>query len=401
VTSTGQAAPPQTAAGRQTSTGRPTQTVVISAQALIGHRRSVWRPLTYGLALITFATTLTLAASPSSWWWIYGLACELLGVGFLPVAAVRFRQARDLKAATAALAASGGVIAPFRPVPAPAAPLDDRPRPACLATGSSRSSATAGLPGVRVTTMRVIRSEWTKFRSLRSTKIVVFVSALLVVGMAAAVAAVLNNQWDKLPAEARKQFDPAAVPMAGVGLAQFAVGVLGVLLMSGEYSTGMIRSSLTAVPQRLRFALAKLVVLTGVVGSVSVVATVWAFSLAQGIWAGRHIGTRLGAPGTLRPVLGAALYLVLIAALGMALGLLLRHTAAAITALVGLLFLAPLVVNFLPAQIGLKMTKFLPATAGQEFWSKPHGSWTGLVILIAWAGGMFALGASRLLTEDV
>ncbi len=342
-----------------------------------------------------------MCASPSSWWWLYGLACEFLGAGFLPVAAVRWRQARDLTAATAALAASGGVIGPFRPVPAPARPLDDGPRTARVAAVSAKSSATGGVPGVRVTTLRVIRSEWTKFRSLRSTKIVVFVSALLVVGMGATVAAVLNNQWDKLTPAARKQFDPAAVPMAGVGLAQFAVGVLGVLLMSGEYSTGMIRSSLTAVPQRLRFAFGKLVVLVGVAGSVSVVATVWAFSLAQGIWAHRQIGTRLGAPHTLRPVLGAALYLVLIAVLGMALGLLLRHTAAAITGLVGLLFLAPLVANFLPPQVAVTATKLLPAAAGQEFWSKPHGSWTGLAILLAWVGGMCLCGLSRLHREDV
>lgn len=381
------------------STTPPTQILVTNAAALIGHGRPVWRPLSYGLALVCFATALLATSPTSSWWWIYGVACESLGVGFLPVAAVRYRQARDLKAATAALAAGGGVLAPFRPVPAPARPLDDRPPPVRVATAPR--TATGGLPGLRLTTLRVIRSEWTKFRSLRSSKVVLFVSAVLVVGASAGTAAILESQWDRLTPAARKAFDPAVVPMAGVGLAQFAVGVLGVLLISGEYATGSIRASLTAVPQRLRFAFAKVCVLVGAVGVVSLSATVGAFGVAQVIWAPQHVGTRLGAPHTLRPVLGAALYLVLIAMLGMAFGFLLRHTAAAITALVGLLFLAPVVLNFLPAQMGTRAAKFLPASAGQEFWSNSNGSWTGLVILLVWAGGMFALGVSRLLGEDV
>jgi ABC-type transport system involved in multi-copper enzyme maturation permease subunit len=373
---------------------------VLNAQTLIGRGRSFWRPLCYGLALLIFATALTVASPVSSWWWIYGLACEGLGLVFLPVAAVRFRQARDLRAATAALAANGGVIASFRPVPAQARPADDRP-PAARVVAKPKLSPTGGLPGMRVTTRRAMRSEWTKFRSVRSSKIVLLVSAVLVVGMAGTVAALLNNQWDKLPPAARAQFDPAIVPMAGVGLAQFAVGVLGVLLISGEYATGMIRSSLTAVPQRLRFALAKFAVLVMVVGGVSLAATAGAFGVAQAVWARRHIGTQLGAPHTLRPVLGAALYLVLVAVLGMALGFLLRHTAAAIAGLVGLVFLAPIVVNFLPGQAGVQATKYLPGTAGQEFWSKPNASWAGLVILTVWVGGFCVLGVSRLLSEDV
>jgi hypothetical protein len=85
----------------------------------------------------------------------------------------------------------------------------------------------------------------------------------------------------------------------------------------------------------------------------------------------------------------------------MALGMLLRHTAAAITALVGLLFLIPIVVNFLPGQVAIKLAKFLPASAGQEFWSNPNGSWTGLLILLVWIGGTGLFAVSRLLSDDV
>jgi hypothetical protein len=384
--------------GGAASTGNA-QAVAISAQMLIGRGRPVWRPMFYGGALIAFATALTALAPTSSWWFIYGLACDLLGVCFLPVAAVRLRQSRDLKAATAELAATGGVIAPFRPVPAQATPTDrpKKPRPASPA----RSAAAGGLPGLKVTQLRVIRSEWTKFRSLRSSKIVVFVSAAVIIGVAAIVAAVINSQWDKLNPDAHKVFSPAVTPMAGVGLAQLAFGVLGVLFISGEYATGMIRSSLTAVPQRARFILGKLVVLTGVVGTTSLVAAVTAFQLAQWMWTKHHIETHLGAPGTLRPVLGASLYLVLISMLAMGLGVLLRHTAGAIVSLVALLFLAPTVLGFLPAGIGATVTELLPAQAGAEFWSKPGGGWTGLLIVVAWAGGTCAAGFARLLTEDV
>ncbi len=350
------------------------QAVAISAQLLIGRGRPVWRPMFYGGALIAFATALTVLAPTSSWWFIYGLACDLMGVCFLPVAAVRLRQSRDLKAATAELAAAGGVIAPFRPVPAQAKPTNrpKKPGPVSIA----RSAPAGGLPGLKVTQLRVIRSEWTKFRSLRSSKIVVFVAAAVIVGMAAIIAAVINSQWDKISPDGRKAFNPAVTPMAGVGLAQLAFGVLGVLFISGEYATGMIRSSLTAVPQRARFFLGKLVVLTGVVGTTALVAVVTAFQLAQWMWTKHHIQTHLGAPGTLRPVLGAALYLMLISMFAMGLGVLLRHTAAAITsAVVALLFLAPTVIGFLPAGIGATVTELLPAQAGAAFWSKPSGGW--------------------------
>jgi|GEM_PF-64310 len=373
---------------------------IVSTRGSTGGRAAAWILNAYGLLLCAAAAAITLHAPQSSWWWVYGFACDLLGPGCLFVGVLRLRRLRDLSVARSGVAVSG----PIRPRPRSATPAAARPAAPRVRPNTSTLSAAGGLPGLRLTQFRVIRSEWTKFHSLRSSKIILLISGVLIVGMAAVLAAVVNAQWDKLPPAARAKFNPAADPLAGVAFAQLAVGLLGVLLFSGEYGTGMIRASLTVVPQRLRLVGGKLTVLVGAVGAASLASTFIAFCLAQAMLSRKHLNTHLGAPHALRPLVAAAVYLVLIGVIGVALGVLLRHTAAAVCAIVALLFVLPIVLNFLPAAVSKRLATFVPTSAGEAFWVHPANGpspWAGLAILLGWTGILLILGVSRLLTEDV
>ena len=129
--------------------------------------------------------------------------------------------------------------------------------------------------------------------------------------------------------------------LTGTFFAQLAVGVLGVLLITGEYSTGMIRSSLTVVPRRLPMLWGKLAVFAGVVFLTMLVASFTAFFVGQALLSGQHLDASLSDPGALRSVVGAALYLTVAGMTALALGALLRNTAAAITTFVAVFFVIP------------------------------------------------------------
>ena len=210
-------------------------------------------------------------------------------------------------------------------------------------------NVTPRYPGMKVTQARVVRSEWTKFRSLRSTNITLLVSVVLTVGLGALISAVTASHWATASPGDRAGFNAVVTSLNGVNISQLAVGVLGVLLISGEYATGMIRASLTAVPKRLPVLWAKLGVFAGIVAAVSVASAFAAFFLGQSLLASKHLGVSISSPDALRMVVGAGAYLVLVGVIGMALGGLLRNTAAGISSLVALFFVIPPLLNLLPA----------------------------------------------------
>jgi ABC-2 type transport system permease protein len=259
-------------------------------------------------------------------------------------------------------------------------------------------------PGMRVTQGRVIQSEWTKFRSLRSTKITLLVSVVLTVGIAALFTAVTANRWSHLSPGDRASFNAVVASLNGVRISQLAVGVLGVLLISGEYATGMIRASMTAVPRRLPVLWAKFTVFTGVVGAASLVSTFVAFFLGQSLLSGKHLNVAISSPGALRMVIGAGVYLLLVGITGMALGGLLRNTAAGISTLVGLYFVIPPITELLPSSWSNDITPYLPSNAGEAFWGRPDfhhlSPWAGLAVLCAWTVVAVVLAAVRLIRAD-
>jgi ABC-type transport system involved in multi-copper enzyme maturation permease subunit len=271
-------------------------------------------------------------------------------------------------------------------------------------TTADPSPVVPTFPGMRVTQGRVIESEWVKFRSLRSTKITLLVSVVLTIGIAALFTAVIANRWSHLSPGDQASFNPVVASLNGVRISQLAVGVLGVLLISGEYATGMIRASLTAVPKRLPVLWAKFAVFTGVVAVASLVSTFVAFFLGQSLLSSKHLDVGISSPGAARMVIGAAVYLVLVGITGMALGGLLRNTAAGISTLVGLYFVIPPIMDLLPSSWSNNVSPYLPSNAGEAFWAHPDGAhlspWTGLAVLCAWTGVAVVLAAVRLVRHD-
>lgn len=273
-----------------------------------------------------------------------------------------------------------------------------------MTTSTAPSPVDAGFPGMRVTQTRVIRSEWTKFRSLRSTKSTLLVAVVLTIGLGALISAVTASHFADMREARRASFDPIVTSLTGVNISQLAVGVLGVLLISGEYATGMIRSSLTAAPRRLPVLWAKLAVFAGVVGIASIASTFIAFFLGQSLLAGKTPTASISDPGALRMVIGAGVYLLLVGLIGMALGGLLRNTAAGISSLVALFFVIPPIMGLLPTSWSDTIGPYLPSTAGEAFWGKPDTAhlspWAGFAVLCAWTAIAVALAAVRLKRSD-
>ncbi|MDT4961485.1 MAG: type transport system permease protein [Pseudonocardiales bacterium] len=263
---------------------------------------------------------------------------------------------------------------------------------------------TPRLAGMKVTQWRVIKSEWTKFRSLRSSVITLLVAVLLTIGLGALISGVVAAHWADAKPDERASFHALDTSLSGIGIAQLAIGVLGVLLLSGEYSTGMIRSSLTAVPRRLAVLWAKISVFAGVVGIVSIASAFGAFFLGQSLLSSEHISVSITSPDALRMVFGAGVYMVLVGIIGMALGGLLRNTAAGISSLVAMFFVIPPVLGLLPSSIADRVGPYLPSNAGQAFWTHATGTHlsalAGFAVLCAWAAAAVAAAALRMKRAD-
>jgi ABC-2 type transport system permease protein len=256
-----------------------------------------------------------------------------------------------------------------------------------------------------VTQAGVLRSEWTKLRSLRST-LWTLVSALgLMVGIGGLLASVSVDQYADLAEARRHHFDATSVSLNGVAFAQLAIGVLGVLMISGEYGTGMIRATLAVVPRRLPVLWAKLAVFAGVVFAVSLAGSMVSFFAGQWVLRAHRLDVGIGAPGALRSVVGAALYLTVGGLIGLTLGALMRNTAAGISTFVAAFFIVPPLFQALPASIDRHVTPYLPSYAGEALYrnySEPGwlSPWRGFAVLCAYAVVLVGLAAWRLLRND-
>lgn len=276
-----------------------------------------------------------------------------------------------------------------------------------MSTGETTVAARTAAPGAgRVTFGRVLRSEWVRFRSLRSTWITLAVTVLIVIGLGAAFTAARAAHWPPRDPGELVSFDPTRTSLGGTFLAQLAIGVLGVLLVTGEYSTGMIRATFTAVPRRLAVLTARMLVFAAAGLVVLVPTCVVAFVLGQQLLSSKHIETDFSNPGVTRAVIGAGLYLVAIGLLGVALGWLLRHTAGAIAVLVGLLLIIEILVHLLPAPWPDRVAKWLPAEAGQALWTvKPEAHtlapWSGFGVLMLYVATGLIAAAFLLHRRDV
>ena len=273
----------------------------------------------------------------------------------------------------------------------------------------STATATPTRPRVsspkKVTQARVLLSEWTKIRSLRSTVFSMLAAVVFVVGLSILVPSVIVSHWPPKNLAEAAGFDPTARSLSGIFLAQLAIGVLGVLLITGEYATGMIRATFAAVPARLPVLWAKAAVFAAVTLVLMVPSVIGAFLIGQSILTSKHLQTKLSDPGVLRAVLGAALFRTVVGLLGIGLGALLRKTAAGISTLFGLLFVLPIIVRFLPSTWADPINKYLPSSAGEAI-THVHvdptllAPWTGFGFFCAYAVVVLIAAAISLRRRD-
>lgn len=254
-----------------------------------------------------------------------------------------------------------------------------------------------------VTQWRVLCSEWIKFRSLRSTTLTLLsaVAAMLVISWVVGWAT--NAHWATMDPRERAHFNPIDRSLVGVNLAQLAIGVLGVLLISGEYATGMIRATLAAVPRRLPVLWAKTALFAVVTFMLMLASSIGAFLVGQH-FLGTH-GTTLSAPHAWRAVIGAAGYLTLVGALAVALGFLSRSTAGGIATLVALLLVLPGVGQVLPASWQHHTLPYLPSNAGSAMYAAMPdpaalSPGRGAITLLVWAVLALTLAAVALRRRD-
>jgi hypothetical protein len=240
----------------------------------------------------------------------------------------------------------------------------------------------------RVTQRRVNLSEWTKLRSVRSTRWSLFAALVLILGIGILACAIFESRWPTLSAHERLRFHPLRQNLAGVNFAQLAFGVLGVLTITAEYSTGMIRSSMAAVPRRLPVLWGKAMVF----GAVSFVISLPALFVVS------H-------PGVLRALVGAALFLTIMGLFGLGLGAIVRNTAGGIALLVGIMFMLPPILDLLPSSVSNSVSPYLPSNAGGAVWTiNPDPGtlhpWVGLALFAGYAALSIAIAAVLMLRRD-
>jgi ABC-2 type transport system permease protein len=237
----------------------------------------------------------------------------------------------------------------------------------------------------------VVRAEWTKLWSVRST-------AWALLGTAAALVALAAVFPATGPPAPR---DPVAYGLSSFFQAQLGAAVLGVLAITSEYATGSIRATLTATPQRLTLLSAKTIVVAATATVVGIAAAFLAFFVAAQVLAGRGTTVALTDPGALRAVVGAGLYLAVVAVLALALGVLLRSSVATIAVVVAVMLVLPGIATALPGSWQSAAVPYLPAEAGQAIIGQtrfaPAGAhllapWTGFAVLCAYTA--VALGAA-------
>jgi ABC-2 type transport system permease protein len=257
----------------------------------------------------------------------------------------------------------------------------------------------------RVTQAHVLRSEWTKLWSLRSTRWSLLFAVVAMAGLGVLIAVVSMGRWSHLSPGDRASFDSIDRSLGGYHLAQLAIGVLGVLVISGEYSTGMIRSSLMAVPRRLPVLGAKIAVFASVTFVLMLASAFVAFFGAQAILTEHHVNVTLGHPHALRTLVGTVLFMTVTGVLCVALGTIIRSTAGAIATFAALLFVLPGIVDILPSEIGNSINPYLPSNAGGAIAKAipdPHtlSPWGGFALYCSYTIVLLTIAAYLLVRRD-
>lgn len=245
----------------------------------------------------------------------------------------------------------------------------------------------------------ILRGEWVKFRSIRSTRFTLAGAAVATVVLGMVFSATASS-GEPAPGPAAMLSDPVDLALGAVDLAAMIIGVLGVIVVAGEYSTGLIRTTIAAVGNRLAVLRAKAVVLATTTAAALGAATVLALWLGQAVYTGDDPTLALTDADTIGVVVGTTAYVTGIALIGLALGTILRSTASSIGILVGGIFIGPQLMRLLPDGFTERVLKYLPSEAGAAMMSRvsdPDLLSTGAAYAVFAAWIIFLLGMAGLL----
>jgi ABC-2 type transport system permease protein len=254
----------------------------------------------------------------------------------------------------------------------------------------------------RTALLRTVRSEFTKLRSVRSTYWITFVLVLASVGWCVAYCLGTVHQWPNMSAQDRSGFDATQNSILGLALlGQLVIVVLGALMITSEYSTGMVRTSLTVMPRRGTLYAAKAAVFAAVSLVVAFVASFGTFFLGRILLSSTHVAMSLSQPGVLRSLIITALFVEACGLIAFGIGALVRNTAAALTLAFGLLILLPQLTRTLPVFLHNDLIRWVPggdainsmtATIGGPI---PHTfpAWGELAVIVGYAAILLAAGA--------
>ena len=254
---------------------------------------------------------------------------------------------------------------------------------------------------------RVVRSEWIKFRTLRSTFWSYAIVLVLGLGITSLVAfSFPESAVSQMPAAAKASFVTSTASF-GIYFGQLIVAVLGVLAISGEYSTGMIRSSFAAVPHRTPIFVAKSIVLFVSSFVVGVVTTLAGYAIAAPVLSGKGFPVDITEAGTVWAILGAGAYLGLVSVFALGIGTLLRSAAGGIAAALGVVFLLPIIVNIVQSLLSTtewihEVPKYLISNAGQAMagGSSELDPWQNVLIVVVWTAVSYIAGVIVMKRRD-
>ncbi len=255
----------------------------------------------------------------------------------------------------------------------------------------------------------LLLAEWTKIRSVRSTRYTLVLFVVLTVGLTAGLTALIVGNWGgprSADGDARIVADPVGFILgAGIGLGQLTICVLGVLLITTEYSTGVIRASLLAVPKRLPMLFAKITVFAVLLLVLAELVAFGSFFVGS-VLLHSKVHVSLGDPNVLRSIVGAGLYLTVLGLFALGIGALIRHSAGAIATVIGAVLVLPILTSLLPGDWGAHVNAYMPEQAGMVVFvahSPPDqllSAWQGFGVFCLWTLVLLGAGAWLLRRRD-
>ncbi len=280
--------------------------------------------------------------------------------------------------------------------------------PAPAAAAAPGLGALSAVPAAahRVGFGHLLLSEWTKIRSVRSTVWTLIMFVVVTVGLTAGLSAIIVSSWNgprAAPRDATILANPVSFILgAGIGLGQLTICVLGVLVITTEYSTGVIRASLLAVPRRIPMLAAKALVFAGLLVVIAEIVAFGSYFVGSALLHSKAPVT-LSDSGVTRSVVGAGLYLTVLGLLALAIGGLIRHTAGAVTTIIGVVFVLPIITGLLPSEWwwAAHLNAYLPVQAGSLLYNPTSSAgslltpWQGFGVLCIWTA--LLLGGAALL----